>query len=362
MTRYFEARGWSDGLPIVAPTVERVAAFLSYAGHHADDEIAVLPSANLRATPRNIAVNAVMAGCAPAHMPLLIAAVEALGDEHCSLNNIGSSSGIFPFILVNGPIAKQLGIEHGPQLISRGPNPALGRAIGLIVRNIAGFRPGASYMGTFGYPLAFALAENGDASPWEPFHVEHGYAPEANTVTVGVTNNWGSAPAPYDTPDKTGAQTALELLCREITHKTRLFNFPGRGPGAEAVMLTLLLSPPVAKSLAAAGYSKADVKRYVHEHARMPLREFEWVVKYTMIERTTLRARVEAGVLPPEFLGAPDERVRILSSPDILHVIVCGDPHRNRVMVLEGGHTQPTTREVRLPSNWDELSSRSSGA
>lgn len=355
VTRFFSASEWSDGLPIVPPTIERVEQFLRYTDRSPGEDIAILPSANLRATPWNIAVNAVMAGCLPEHMPLLIAAVEALGDERCSLNNIGSSSGIFPYVLVNGPIARQLSVECGPQLVSRGPNPAIGRAIGLIVRNIAGFRPGASYMGTFGYPLALALAENEDESPWEPFHVALGFRPDSNTVTIGVTNNWGSAPAPYDTPDKTGAQTALELLCKEIIKKTRLFNFPGRGPNAEEVMITLLLSPPVAKSLAAAGYSKADVKRYIHQNARMPLREFEWVVKYTMIMRTTLRERVEAGIFPAEFLGAPDDMVQILSSPDILHIVVCGDPHRNRVMVFEGGHTQPTTKEIRLPSNWNDL-------
>ncbi len=228
INRFFIGKEWSDGLPIVAPTVARVEHFLRYTERAADEQIAVLQSANLRATPWNIAVNAVMAGCAPAHMPLLIAAVEALGDERCSLNNIGSSSGIFPFVLVNGPLAKQLGIESGAQVISRGANPVIGRAIGLIVRNIAGFRPGASYMGTFGYPLAFALAEHED-SPWEPFHVGQGFDRHANTVTVGVTNNWGAAPAPYDTPDKAGAQVALELLCREITGKTRLFIFPDAG-------------------------------------------------------------------------------------------------------------------------------------
>ena len=354
INRFFTGKEWSDGLPIVAPTVARVEQFLRYTDRAADEQIAVLQSANLRATPWNIAVNAVMAGCAPAHMPLLIAAVEALGDERCSLNNIGSSSGIFPFLLVNGPLAKRLGIESGAQVISRGANPVIGRAIGLIVRNIAGFRPGASYMGTFGYPLAFALAEHED-SPWEPFHVGQGFDRHANTVTVGVTNNWGAAPAPYDTPDKAGAQVALELLCREITGKTRLFNFPGRGPDAEAVMITLLLSPPVAKSLADAGYSKDDVKRYVYEHTRMRLADFEWVLKYTNIARTTSREKVAEGVFPQAFLGAPDDLVRVLSSPDILHIMVCGDPHRNRVMVLEGGHTQPTTREIRLPANWDAL-------
>ncbi len=354
INRFFIDKEWSDGLPIVPPTVERVEQFLRYTDRSANEQIALLQSANLRATPWNIAVNAIMAGCSPLHMPLLIAAVEALGDERCSLNNIGSSSAIFPFVLINGPLATQLGIESGAQVISRGANPAIGRAIGLIVRNIAGFRPGASYMGTFGYPLAFALAEHAD-SPWAPFHVGQGFDHNANTVTVGVTNNWGAAPAPYDTPDRAGAQVALELLCREITGKTRLFNFPGRGPDAEAVMITLLLSPPVARSLADAGYTRDDVKRYVHEHTRMRLADFEWVLKYTNITRTTSREKVEEGVFPQEFLGAPDDLVRVLSSPDILHIIVCGDPHRNRVMVLEGGHTQPTTREIKLPVNWDAL-------
>jgi hypothetical protein len=349
ITRFFESQEWSDGLPIVPPTVERIESFLRHTGRGADEEIAVLPSANLRATPWNIAANAVMAGCVPQHMPLLIAAVEALGDERASLNNIGSSSGIVPYVLVNGPAAKQLGIASGPQMISRGPNPALGRAVGLIVRNIAGFRPGASYMGTFGYPLAIAFAENEDESPWAPFHVDQGYDRSQSTVTVGVTNNWGSAPSPYDTPDRPGAQVTLELLSREILGKTRLFNFPGRGPDAEHVMLTLLLSPPVARSLADAGYSKAQVRQHLFEHTTMRLGDFDWIVQYTMILRTTLRERVEAGILPPEFLGAPDDRVRVLSSPDILHVVVCGDPHRNRVMVLEGGHTRPTTRPIREP-------------
>ena len=94
------------------------------------------------------------------------------------------------------------------------------------------------------------------------------------------------------------------------------------------------------------------MKEYLYENTRMTLREFEWIVKYTMIERTTVRARVEAGVLPPEFLGKSDDKVRVLSSRDIVHIVVCGDPHRNRVMVLEGGHTQPTTRAIALPKSW----------
>ncbi|MPZ46962.1 MAG: hypothetical protein GEV05_27070 [Betaproteobacteria bacterium] len=103
------------------------------------------------------------------------------------------------------------------------------------------------------------------------------------------------------------------------------------------------------------GYSCADVKRYIYEHAKMRLEDYDWVLKYTATMRTNAKERVQAGLLPLEFAGEPGSSVRVLSSPELLHIIVCGDPYRNRVMVMEGSHTQPTTKPLRLPSNWVEL-------
>src|SRR3981189_2924823 len=166
-------------------------------------------------------------GCKPEHMPVIIAAVEPLAGARCSVNNVGSSSGLLPYLLINGPIIKDLKIEYGGQLISKGPNTAIGRAIGLIVRNIAGFRPGKTYMGTFGYPLVFTLAENEGESPWEPFHVSQGFDKNANTVTIGVTTNWGSSPEASSGPDnRSGAEVALELITKEILGKARAYDFP----------------------------------------------------------------------------------------------------------------------------------------
>jgi hypothetical protein len=128
--------------------------------------------------------------------------------------------------------------------------------------------------------------------------------------------------------------------------KVSLYNYPGIGPEAEHVMITILITPTVAKILADEGYSKQDVKRHLHENTTMSLRDFDWILRHQSIMRTTLRAQVEAGVYPKEFLGAPDDKVRILSGPDILHIVVCGDPNRNRVMVLEGAHTRPTTKPI----------------
>jgi len=344
--RHFSEQGWSDGLPIVPPTVERIEEFLTHTKRSPHAVVASMLPENLEATTWNIAANGVMAGCAPEMMPVLIAIAEAMGDPRCGLNMIGTSSGLIPFCVVNGPAVTRLNVASGPYLISLGANPALGRALGLMVRNLAGFRPGLNYMGTFGYPLGFALAEYEAESPWEPLHVEHGFDRTSSTVTIGVTNNWGPSPGAASTDDLSGADTALELISREIKKKVRLYNYPGIGPEAEHVMITVLITPTVAKILADAGYSKADVKRHLHEHTTMSLRNFDWILRHQSIMRTTVRAQVEAGVYPPEFLGGPDDRVRILSGPDILHIVVCGDPNRNRVMVLEGAHTRPTTKRV----------------
>ena len=356
VSRYFAEQDWTDGLPVVPPTTERVEQFLRFVNCSADEEIAVLPPSNRKAVPWTIAVNAVMAGCEPYHMPIIMAAVRALADPRFNINNMGSTSALLPFVLLNGPIFKELGFESGAQLISRGVNPVIGRAVGLIFKNIAGFVSGKNYMGTFGYPLVFTLAEDEEESPWEGFNVEQGFPRDTSTVTLSVTNNWGPAPSPTSTSEKSGAQVTLEVICKELVKKKRLYTFPGKGPNAEKATITIVMSATLAKSLAAAGYSKNAVKEYLCEHTQMPLREFEWVMRYTVAkEGSTPREKAAAGVFPPEYAGEPDDIVRVLSGPEIISIVVCGDPNRNRLMTLEGGHADPTTKEVELPNNWLEL-------
>jgi hypothetical protein len=355
VNQFFFENEWTDGLAIIPPTLERVEKFLKYTGHLPDEEIAILPQANLKAIPWNIAANAVMAGCRPEHMAILIAAVKAMSDERYNLNNIGTTWGVVPFLLINGPIIKQLGIEYRGQLISRGPNPAIGRALGLIVRNIAGYRPGKNYMGTFGYPLPFALAENEEESPWEPFHVEHGFDRNSSTVTAGATITWGWPPSPYSRPDKSAAQSTLELLGEDLTKKPCLSRLAEREPKGMPNMVTLLLPPPVAKSLAEAGYSKQGIRDYLYEKARVPLRELEWTMKYGLPEVSTTPERVKLGLFSRDYLVGPNDLVRVLSSPEIVHMVVCGDPNRNRVMTLWSGYVQPVTQAIVVPENWDSL-------
>jgi hypothetical protein len=281
--------------------------------------------------------------------------VEAIADEHYNLNNIGTTWGVVPYLMINGPIVQQLGIANAGQLVSKGPNPALGRALGLIIKNIAGYQPGDNYMGTFGYPLCFALAENEAASPWEPFHVEHGFDRNTSTVTAGATVTWGWPPSPYETSDKTAAQSALEFLCVDITKKPCLPRLAERGPHGFRNMITLLLAPPVAKALAAAGYTKQTLRQYLYEHARVPVREIGWGLTYGHPEAFTVQNYVELGIYPLEYLVEPETLARVLPTPDIVHIVVCGDPDRNRIMTLWSGYVQPVTKPIELPAQWDDL-------
>jgi hypothetical protein len=343
---WFRSREWSDELPIVPPTREKVEAFLRHTSRAPNERIAILHQANLEATPLNIAANAVMAGCRPDSMPLLIAAVEAIADNEYNLNNIGTTWGVLPFLLLNGPDLGKLGIETGGQLVSRGENRALGRALGLIVRNIAGYQLGRNYMGTFGYPMNFVIAEDDRENPWEPYRVERGFKREDTTVTACGTVTWGWPPAIYGTADKSAAQTALEFLSLELTKKPCLARLAERGANGFRNMITIMIAPPVAKSLADEGYSKQKIREYLYEHARVSYEELEFLLKYGHSEAFTIPDAVERGLYPREYLGQQGKPLRVLPRPDVIDIVVCGDPHRNRVMVLWGGYVNPVTRRA----------------
>jgi hypothetical protein len=346
INEYLRRRGLTDELPVIPPTPEKVGAFLKHTKRAPQERIAVLPQANLEAVPLNIAANAVMAGCRPDSMPLLIAAVEAIADNEYNLNNIGTTWGVLPFLLVNGPALERLGIATGGQLISRGENRAIGRALGLIIRNIAGYGLGRNYMGTFGYPMNFVIAEDDRENPWEPYHVEHGFSREDTAVTACGTVTWGWPPAIYGTDDKSAARTALEFLSLELTKKPCLARLAERGPNGFRNMITVLIAPPVARALANEGYSKQSIREYLYEHARVSYSELEFVLRYGHSEAFTIPDAVARGLYPEEYLGQKDGLLRVLPGPEVIHIVVCGDPHRNRVMVLWGGYVNPVTRKA----------------
>jgi len=355
INRVFQKNKWTDGLPIVPPTEERVQEFLKYTGYAPNDEIAVLPVGNLRATPLNIAANGVMAGCRPEHMPLLIAAVEAIADPRYDLEQIGTTAGLNPFLIINGPIVKQLGIEHDTGLVSLGPNPAIGRALGLIVRNVADFRPGEQYMGTFGYIMPFVVAEDEEGSPWKPFHVDSGFDRNASTVTVGGTFNWGFQAF----PSGTDPEGFLKIICREIVKHINLNIVCLQG---HLQMMTVLISPSVAQGIARSGYSKQDAERYFYENSRVTIEEVSFESKYGNAGGgfQTIRGLLELEWNTPKEwadLEGQDVTVPAMGYPGLVHIVVCGDRTRNKAMTLYTAYNRPTTREVKLPPDWDKIMS-----
>ena len=362
VNRYFTDNKWSDGLAIIPPTVERVQEFLKYTGYSPDEEIAVLPAANLRATPRNIAANAVMAGCRPEHMPVLIAAVKTLGDPATRLSMSGGSTHSFVhFYLVNGPLARQLKIDHGQGLIADPTNQVIGRALGLIERNIAGYRIKESQMGTFGKTQSWVLAEDEAALAkigWSPYHVEKGFTKDTNTVAVANSTIWGQNLIPASSDPK----TVMELMAYGVT----------RGEMFASGMIDsrryLMVTPGVAELLAGGGYTRNGLIEDVRVNARRIT--YEWVFSKVHgsfgrvlgsfedeLARSMSAPGAEKGKLPPWYPKVPGWE-EIVTTPAStrgkLQLIVCGDPNRNKVQILAGG-MGAGIKEIRLPANWDEL-------
>lgn len=253
------ARGVTDGLPVVPPTRARVEAAIAAAGRPRDEVIALVAPALGRATVERIAVNAVMAGCRPEYMPVVIAGVEALCDEGFSLVGIsGTTDAIAPVFIVNGPVRDALGINSGAGALGPGyrANATIGRALRLVWVNLGGARAGAISTSTFGNPGRYAccFGEHEEASPWPPLHVEHGFAPDDSTVAAMPGE---PLQAVVDGQSRTAADV-LDTVARSLevvaSHRT-----------ASLGDILLLVSPMHARTIAADGWSKADVRRYLWE-------------------------------------------------------------------------------------------------
>src|SRR5216117_2536801 len=187
----FLARGWSDGFPLVPPAERAVAALLRSTRRGPADPIATLEPGFGIATVEKLAINAVMAGCGPEHLPLLIAAVRCLAEPKMYIRNKAMSTGPHaPLVLVNGPKGRAANLNSGMCALGPGApsasNTVLGRAVRLTMMNVGHTYVGVSDMDTIGSPLKYSLccAENEAESPWEPYHVSRGFARDASTVTV----------------------------------------------------------------------------------------------------------------------------------------------------------------------------------
>ena len=198
----FRQNGWTDGLPIVPPTEERVRACLAAAGLAPDTVVGVEPVRALALTAEKVAINAVMAGCRPEYLPVVLAAVEAMCDEAYLLHGSSASTGgSAPLIIVNGPVRHALGMHSTHNALANGSsaNATIGRAIRLLLITMLGCVPGEMDKSTLGHPgkFTFCIAEDEEDSPWTPLAQERGVPPDASAVTVlacesprQVMNEW----------------------------------------------------------------------------------------------------------------------------------------------------------------------------
>jgi hypothetical protein len=360
INRTFTDKEWSDGMSITPPTREKVEEFLKYTDYAPDQEIAVLPVANLRATPWNIAVNGVMAGCRPEHMPILIAAVQAIADPAFRYaNNGGSTHSFMNFFWVNGPVARQLGIDHGQGLIAHWVNSVIGRAMSLIERNIAGFRIKETQMGSFGKQLSWVLAEDEAAVGklgWEPYHVEKGFAKNANTLSAGNSTVWGRNLIPSTSDPK----ALMQIMAYGMVN-TEAF-----ASGFTGSRRYVLIEPGVAKILAEGGYTKQRLRQDLMKTGRKITHEAVFSQVYgsfgpvygsfdAELQKALKNKNTQKGMLPPWYPRFPGWE-NIETSPAIRGVefIVCGDPARNKVQTLAGG-PGAAIKEIKLLAKWDEL-------
>ena len=261
---YFYERGWTDGLPVVPPTRGRVEGLLTGWPGDPDEEIAEVPPLMGVATVRAVAVNAVMAGCAPEYLPVVVAALSAVTKPRYGLSHRQTTTHpATALIIVNGPVAKRLKVNSGSGLFGPGwrANATIGRALRLCLINLGGAVPGEVDRAQHAHPgkYSYCIAENEDANPWEPYHVERGFARDESTVTLTCGE------APHCITDNYNTEPHALLF----GYADSMATLGGNNLSSQGEPV-LVMAPEHAAYIARAGWSKADVKRYLFEKARKP--------------------------------------------------------------------------------------------
>ena len=341
----FYRRGWGDGLPIIPPTLERVKEMLKGTDRFPMEVVGIIEPMKGTATVEKIAINAVMAGAKPEHLPVIIAAVEAVADPDFDLYGVQTTDeNVTPLLILNGPVIRDLKINSGYGALGPGwqsqSNATIGRAVRLVINNIGGAWPETISLAGIGQPgkYTLCLAENEAANPWKPLHVEYGYSPGASTVTA------------------LRAESAYNVFGEELAELVSVMGTLGsrmsarRGYGSVGV----LLAPYTAKSLAAQGWSKEDVKRYLWDHGRIPMALWE---KQSIVRREVpdwARDFAKKGSIPA--VQKPEDIV--------LFVAGSGMPIPQHVYFptwVQNVGPGRVTKEIKLPANWESLLEKKKG-
>jgi len=305
VNRLYRARGWTDGLPIVPPTLGRVDDML--AGGRPERHVVLGPVEPLGgvASVEKVAIAAVMAGCEPVHFPVVLAAVQALLDPAFNLRGVQTTDeNVAPLLIVGGPIAARAGVNAGWGALGPGwpANASIGRALRLVMNNLGGGWPGAVSFAGLAQPARYSLclAERED-TPWPPLHVEAGYRPEQSTVTLlraeTVINVTGG----------------LDEVASVMGSAASLFGILHSGRPA------VILSPFTARRLAREGWTRGDVRRALHERGRLPAETWRrsWIHGAVRATDWPAWATAAAGSGSIPAVREPEDIVLVVAGADL---------------------------------------------
>ena len=323
-------RGWSDGLPVTPPTLERVAAMLAGTTRAPHEVLGIMPPDRVECTVEKVAVNAVMAGCKPEYLPVVLAAVEAALVPEFGLHGVlCTTNAVTPVVMVNGPIARAIGMNAKINVFGQGnrANATIGRALQLVVRNVGGGRPGEIDRACFGNPgkYSFCFAEDEDDGVWEPYAVEKGFARGASTVTLFT----GDGVAPII--DQI-ARTPQELARSYAQCLRTIYN---AGQVAD-VAAFLAIGPEHARVFYEAGWTKSRIRQALAPLLEVPVRDLKPGFGSDDDVRKLQRERPDATV--PKFQTGSLNIIRAGGAAGLFSAIISG---------LGSITINPVTKEIR---------------
>jgi hypothetical protein len=334
---WFE-KGVTDGLPVVPPTRERVERMLEGTSRDPGELLGEMPPNYGRLTVQKAAVNAVMAGCLPAYLPVVLAAAECACDPAFNLHGVATSTHFSaPLIVVHGPIRARIGINSSFGVFGPGfrANATIGRALRLLMINIGGAKPGDISMSTFGHPgrYTYCIGEHEEASPWPPYHVSRGLPEGSSAVTLFAGE------APHGISDH-ASRTAKSLAGSLGWSMAGLWNSK-HFPLYSHTML--LVGPEHARTFADEGWTRQDLAQYLYEAIRVPYRSLLPSEEHG--EGTNLRFSREA--------VAPEALVPKFPSTEELHILVAGGTAGRFSMAIPGWlGTRNGSRPLTRPIHW----------
>ncbi len=323
------ANGWTDGLPVIPPTAERIEAMLAAVNLQPGQQLSFIENRQVSVTAEKVAINAVMAGCKPEYMPVIVATVEALADPLYGYHGPATSTGgSAVFMLINGPIAREIGLNNGDNLFGPGwrANATIGRAIRLIMRNVIGTLPGELDRSSLGHPgkYSYCIAENEEDSPWPAFHTTRGFKPAQNAVTIFAAY----APHQYSNGLSATPEGVLATACAQM----RVSAGTNRQP-----QYAMVFAGEHQLIMKNGGWSREDVQKYVFENTQMKMADLQ-------------RANIRPGPVTAETESTMQPLVQ---TPQDLLVIAAGGKAGVQSCYIPGwggkNGSQSVTYEIRLP-------------